>query len=316
MKKHIILASALLLAGVTTLAQNPTTEAPQNNAAAAAANSGDSLINKTKKSLEDLVSNLSQLQELYSDYDKSLQLSLVAKPKTDAPLRDTTENNIYRKKYPQVSSSLHFYWGFHNWGHSTLSGPVSANHADALRTSFSSYQLEYRADIALSRRWQLSVGLGWESDCYKFRDNYVRPISGFDAHDMWAGDAETIETYEHFSGDLANPIYWETRLITRYINVPIRLGYNFKFGDCSVGLSVIPGFNYNGKNTGMKYLMEMGDKEYERIDDCMDESLETFKCDIRFDVETDFIGFFVQIATVPVVGGTHALYPFKIGFFL
>ncbi len=305
------------MAATTAMAQEPTTETKQDSTAAIS--QVDSIISKTSNGLKDFVTGLSELQELSNDYETSLKLSLATKPKTDTPITvsDTITEVINNKTI--FTSELHFYWGFHNWGSDMWNGLVGMEDANALRTSFSNYQLEWMNNFHLGKHWKIGIGIGWESDCYKFNNNYV----GFAADattgtgNFFIGTSDDVIANEHLSDNLANLDNWETRFVARYINIPIRVGYDFKVGDFAIGLSVIPGFNYNGKHTGMKYYMETENKEYQRIDSGIENFLNPFKCDLRFDIQTEFIGLFVQVPTMPINKNMgQEFYPFKIGFFL
>ncbi len=295
MKKHIILASLLLLAGATTLAQEPTTTGDSTHAASPTINKESNIIDGVVTVLE--YANTPVTTNSYTIIGDS----------------------VVRHTEWSFTSTLHFYWGFHNWGSNMWNGLAGLSGANDLRTSFSSYQLELQNTFHPNKRWEMSIGVGWESDCYKFDNPYV----GLDVDaatgtgNFFVGTSSDVAANESFAGDLANLNNWETRLVARYINIPVRVGYNFKGGDFGIGLSVIPGFNYNGKHTGMKYLMETESKDYERIDNGVEEFLNPFKCDIRLDINTDFVGIFVQVPTMPVIQNMGEKYfPFKIGFFL
>lgn len=295
MKKHIILASLLLLAGVGTQAQEPTTTGDSTHTATPT-------IDKEGNIIDGIVTILE-----YANTPTTVEKATII------------GDSIVKHTQYSFTSTLHFYWGFHNWGSTMWNGLGGLSGANDVRTSFSSYQLEWMNNFHLSNRWKIGIGVSWESDCYKFDNPYVGldVDAGTGTGNFFVGTTSDVTANEAFAGDLANLNNWETRLVARYINIPVRVGYNFKGGDFGIGLSVIPGFNYNGKHTGMKYLMETGSKDYERIDNGVEEFLNPFKCDIRLDIQTDFVGIFVQVPTMPVMQNMGEKYfPFKIGFFL
>lgn len=226
------------------------------------------------------------------------------------------DESLNKKLYPRFSGNFSFYWGFHNWGDSRLNGLGKMGGAYALRTSFSSYQLEYITNLKLNRHWMLGLGIAWESDCYKFKDPYVfcDPMGRLNV-----GTAADIAAREGTGGAMAQADAWSTRLVARYIEVPFRVGYTAgRFGRrVKIGISVIPGFNYNGKHTGMKYRVEAKGNDYKRVDRTMDDYLNPFKCDLRLDVKRGLVGLFVQVPMVPVNKNMDTdLFPFKIGLFI
>ncbi len=324
MKKHIILASVLLLAAATSLAQNPTTEGKQEDASPktssiATMRKSDSVVMQSNKGADNLMSAISELQRIPDDYETTLSISLAAKPKTDQAVSDSTMGCEATINPTIGSVTGHFYWGFHNWGNNMWNGLAGMTGANDLRTSFSNYQLELHGNLHLSKRWILSVGVAWESDCYKFDHNYVglNVDANSGSGNFFVGTMDDVVANELLGGDPTSISNWETRLVARYINIPISLCYNFKVADIGLALSVIPGFNYNGKRTGMRYYMETTGKAYLRIDNDVEDFLNPFKCDLRLEVQTDFVGIFVQVPTMPVMQNMgEKFYPFKIGFFL
>ncbi|MDY5969846.1 MAG: outer membrane beta-barrel protein [Bacteroidales bacterium] len=229
---------------------------------------------------------------------------------------DNLKTKLNLKPYPRFGGNFSFYWGFHNWGDNRLNGLGKQDGAYNLRTSFSSYQLEYITNLKLNRHWMIGVGIAWESDCYKFKNPYVFCDA---TGNLNVGAATDIVAREGMSGAMAQPDVWNTKLVARYIEIPFRVGYTAgRFGRrVKMGLSVIPGFNYNGKHTGMKYSVEVDGNNHKRIDHTMDDFLNPFKCDLRFDVKRGLVGLFVQVSMVPVNKNMEKeLFPFKIGLFI
>lgn len=225
------------------------------------------------------------------------------------------------RHHAYVETSFKFYWGFHNWGDKMMNGLGGMDDAYSIRTSFSNYQLELMANLNFCSHWQLGVGLAYESDAYKFRNNYVAISTGNAASSnngfFYNAASGEIAGAENVTADLSDPTYWNTRLVARYINIPVRLGYNFSNGDVHIGFSVIPGFNYDGKHTGLKHKIDKDGYEHQSIDNTIEDYLNPFKCDLRLDVSKGGFGFFIQVPTMPVNTDMDVkLYPFKIGFFI
>lgn len=262
------------------------------------------LINAKLQKLADTIELRGDYRFKSIDIDTSGLISLSLKPRA----------------YPRFGGSFRFLWGFHNWGNNMFNGLTGADGAYDLRTSFSSYQLELMANILFSKNWQLGVGVGYESDCYKFRHGYVAYDQMPDPM-LQLGNSGMITAREGLTGNLADPNVWSTRLVARYINFPIRLGWNSGRGNIHIGFSVIPGFNYDSKHTGLKHRVEIDGYKYQNTDHNAENLLAAFKCDLRLDIRKGLFGIFVQIPTLPVnapnasVAGGQ-LYPFKIGFFI
>lgn len=269
----------------------------------------DALNNPIIKSFVDTINLRGDFKFGMIDVDTAGAVSMVLKPRT----------------YPRFDCDFRFLWGFHNWGDNMVNGLAGTEGAYDVRTSFSSYQLELLANILFSQQWQLGVGVGYESDVYKFRNGYVAflDLGNYSSmaemnYALYNAGASQITNAENVMGNLADPNVWSTRLVARYINIPIRVGWNSRCGDVHMGFSIIPGFNYDGRHTGLKHRIEVDNYDYQSIDHNAEKMLNSFKCDLCFDISRGCIGLFVQIPTMPVSTGLGnvKLYPFKVGFFI
>ena len=87
------------------------------------------------------------------------------------------------KKHVNDDFYFRFHWGFNNWGTSQLNGLSGISDAAYnLKTSFSSYQLSMGYNIMNSRTIEAGVGIGYESDVYKYNTpevNYVDALNSF-----------------------------------------------------------------------------------------------------------------------------------------
>lgn len=191
-------------------------------------------------------------------------------------------------------SSFSFHWGFNNWGSSAFAGLMGPQVGFAdIRTSFSSYQLSYSYDILHAEHFNAGIGLGYESDIYKFKSKY---IVWSDGHFRVAIPAQT--------GD------WSSRFVTRYVQLPIHIGWVDSKEAFSVRLSAIPAIGYTNKNTGLKHKMDNA-KDQTNLGD----ALRPYKLDLRLDVKIYGIGVFMQVSTFSLFkDGYQDLYPIKFGF--
>ena len=123
-----------------------------------------------------------------------------------------------RRKYSVADrTNFDFHWGFNNWGDQWYNGLMKMEGPYNLRTSFSSYQLSENYAIVMTPHTKLSIGIGYESDVYKFTDNYVSMDVTNGA--LMTQDQAGVDAVSNVAGsNLGN---WSTRLVTRYVTMPI-----------------------------------------------------------------------------------------------
>lgn len=192
-------------------------------------------------------------------------------------------------------SMFNFHWGFNNWGAGMLDGLSGmSDNAYSLRTSFSSYQLSYGMKWYVNNTITAAIGVGYESDVYKFDTPYV-------------SYSETLHSFY----DMPSTGKMKTKLCTRYITLPITLDLEI-YDDFTIRLSAIPGLNYTGKNTGLKNKSDNG------LDQMQVGDLNPYKLDARVEFIYGGIGLFLQVSTLPLMKDSFAreLYPIKFGIVL
>lgn len=189
--------------------------------------------------------------------------------------------------------NIRFLWGFHNWGSEPfngLNGMIGANYA--LKTSFSSYQLEATYYPCVWSRFRMGLGLGYESDVYKFASKYVV---------IDEGNPRTF-TAAHTDEDM------HTRLVARYVTLPLSIEWNNN-DDFMLGLAALPGLA-----VGDKYKAIYGKGS---ANDIVQKSnlLNPYKCDVRFYIGWRALYAFLQVPLLPVNQDMmQDLYPMKFGF--
>ena len=209
-----------------------------------------------------------------------------------------------------------FSWAFNNWSGAAFNPFKEAPKGYELNTTFTSYQLSLGYHFNIFRhKLFLDLGLGYESDVYKFQDlktstNNVGTmvLSGGPTLDaIGSGYSSILNGYRYYNYSLS--------LVTRSITLPITLKYRKR--GFTASLSVIPGINYSSRNTGYKYKMIYYDSKptYKNI---VSGEINTFKCDVRLSVGLwNFVKVFFQASTVPLLDDSeNRLYPFKFGFTL
>lgn len=218
-----------------------------------------------------------------------------------------TQNNTTKGKKKKhygfgARSDIDFYWAFNNWGDKQYNGLLGTEGASAINTSFSSYQLAWNYAIVMVPHWQLKVGLGYESDIYKFQQPEVHLLStGFA---LPTDPAIGLTAYNASA----------TKLVTRYVTLPVTIAYRSRdWGrrfTCAV--AAIPGLTLSGKHSGMKYQLDNNNKRVESVSQYMN----PFKCDLRLEVGLRKRALFVQVPLMPVFDDVIAekYYPIKLGF--
>lgn len=221
----------------------------------------------------------------------------------------TYRNKATKKSYSVGDrTSFKFHWAFNNWGDKWYNGLMKLDGPYNLRTSFSSYQLSENYAVVMTQHTKLSIGLGYESDVYKFSDHYVDM-------DMNDGSLYTVNQ-PNFDGVNTSLGDWSTRLVTRYVTMPIEFEYRDKgkIGSFRISLGVVPGLSFNSKHTGLRHELEQRGRNATRDND-ISKYINPYKLDVRLTFKRKLIGVFVQVPTLPLFIDTGTkVYPIKIGF--
>ena len=221
-----------------------------------------------------------------------------------------------RRKYSVADrTNFDFHWGFNNWGDQWYNGLMKMEGPYNLRTSFSSYQLSENYAIVMTPHTKLSIGIGYESDVYKFTDNYVSMDVTNGA--FMTQDQAGVDAVSNVAGsNLGN---WSTRLVTRYVTMPIEFEYRDKgvLRNFRISLGVIPGLSFSSKNTGLKHELEQRGRNYQDSQSGVSRFINPYKLDVRLTFKRKGLGMFLQVPTLPVFIDTATkVYPIKIGFML
>ena len=197
---------------------------------------------------------------------------------------------------------IDFLWGFNNWGTNPFSGLMGMSDANYnLRTSFSSYQLEAHYDLVLTRHFDMGIGLGYESDIYKFNKDYV---------DYGTDAFAVIDT-------LVPGGYYSSRFVTRYVQLPIHVGWRVRESHRSfrIRIAAIPALGWCGKHTGLKHEFHTDGRNPQDQRNLPD-VVNPFKLDVRLQLNFGGVGVFLQVATMPLFLDGTKIYPIKLGFVL
>ena len=265
----------------------------------------------TESSLSSIANEFKGLiDELVNVFD-SVSSATAAKSKVNP----STASNGKKKRQYSVSerTNLDFHWAFNNWGDQWYNGLMKMDGPYNLRTSFSSYQLSENYAVVMTPHTKLSIGIGYESDVYKFTDNYVTMDATTGA--LATQDQAGVDAVSGVTGSLLGD--WSTRLVTRYVTLPIE----FEYRDMGIlkgfkmAIGVIPGLSFSSKNTGLKHELERRGRNYQDNQEGVSKFINPYKLDVRLTFKRKGFGVFLQVPTMPVFIDTGTkVYPIKIGF--
>ncbi len=275
------------------------------------------------RSLGQLADTLALVQSLedtsesfdYSDFfDAPIEVVEETDEKEEAKRKDKLDYK-YTQYYFEDRFGAALLWGFNNWGSEWHNGLSSLEGAYNLKTSFSSWQLEFQYAVAMTRHFDLSLGIGYESDIYRF----TTPLVSADANGRFQDVITTLpyQNYDDFLQD--NQLFastqlndWSSRLVTRYIGMPVTLG--LRFDDFKISLTALPALALNTRHTGLKHGLKTDGIKY-----CDNEDISSFitpyKLDLRLEIRYSVFGIFAQVATTSLFSDNSTeVFPFKIGF--
>lgn len=212
-------------------------------------------------------------------------------------------------------TNLDFHWAFNNWGDQPYNGLMKMDGPYNLRTSFSSYQLSENYAVIMTDHFKLNIGIGYESDVYKFTDNYVSMDATTGA--LATQDQAGVDAVSGITG--SNLGDWSSRFVTRYVTLPVEFEYRDKSALRSwrIKLGVVPGLSFNSSHTGLKHELEKRGRNYQDVQEGVSKFVNPYKLDVRFTVKWNWLGFFIQLPTMPVFIDTDTkVYPIKLGFMI
>lgn len=221
-----------------------------------------------------------------------------------------------KRKYTFADrTNLDFHWAFNNWGDQPYNGLMKMDGPYNLRTSFSSYQLSENYAVIMTDHFKLNIGIGYESDVYKFTDNYVSMDATTGA--LTTQNQAGVDAVSGITG--SNLGDWSSRFVTRYVTLPVEFEYRDKSALRSwrIKLGVVPGLSFNSSHTGLKHELEKRGRNYQDVQEGVSKFVNPYKLDVRFTVKWNWLGFFIQLPTMPVFIDTDTkVYPIKLGFMI
>lgn len=253
------------------------------------------------------------------EFDESLPVEMVVVD--EEPGDDYATQHYYRygdkERSFSTSDRIGFglLWGFNNWGSEWYNGLSSLDGATELKTSFSSWQLELQYAVVMTRHLNLSLGIGYESDIYRF----TTPLVSVDANGRFQDVTSTLpyQNYDDFLQD--NQLFastqlndWSSRLVTRYIGLPVTLG--LRFDEFKISFTALPALALNTRHTGLKHRLKTDGIKYRDNED-ISSFITPYKLDLRVEVCYSVFGIFAQVATTSLFSENgNEVFPLKIGF--
>lgn len=177
-----------------------------------------------------------------------------------------------------------------------------------LATTFSSYQLAFTYDFIKTPVFSAQIGIGYESDVYRFSNNLVELTPTATGEMAFDAVTPTVPGYKE----------GRTKLVTRYVTLPVSVV--FDIDEFQIGLAVIPGMGYCSNATGVKTKIKTTSDTSKNVDHAINHYLNPYKFDARLTLAWSNMGVFFQPSFMPVflTDGDNRMdrkvYPVKFGF--
>ena len=241
-----------------------------------------------------------EVEDFWNTNDDAFDIDDLADLDADALSDLVRKIKLRSTKHYSWGANLDFAWGFHNWGTDRLNGLAGMDGDAAVRTSFNHILLTLNYPVVYSKHVALYAGLGLEWDKYKFHRGDIH----FDL---------TAEPYHLTNGTVANS---ESRLLTRYVILPIEVKFNLG-RRWKLGLAAIPGLHWSGSHTGLRRDITSGDDEVNIKDYSINPYIRPYKLDARISLQYRSLGLYFQASMLPAFKGScDELFPVKFGIIL
>lgn len=173
---------------------------------------------------------------------------------------------------------------------------------DLKTTSGSSWTLGFKLVIPMSKRFDFLIGLGYESDIFRFRNN-VNLVEINSQKQIGYENDPTIEA--------------ESKLVARYITLPIFVDWNF-YKKLSINVGVIGGLNFNSSSTGFKRDYEIGVSEIEDRWGAKYNNFKPVKLDAQVGIKFNKVNLYLRHSFTPLFKDVKEMvvYPYSVGITL
>lgn len=230
---------------------------------------------------------------------------------------DNGNRRVHKSYYWEERLTFAALGGFVNWGDQWYNGLSKMEGDYNLRTSFSSYLIEAQYAAVMTRHFNLSIGVGYESDVFRFTTPIVgcSPAGLFydEVRQDYGGYDNYLLQNVAFDGTLLSD--WSSRLVTCYVSLPVGIG--FRGNDLHIEFTALPAIGINSGHTGL--VQELNNRRVDaRLVDDISKHLRPYKLDLRAELRYRWLGVYAQVATMSVFEGNGLpdIYPFKLGFIM
>ncbi|MFA6199854.1 MAG: outer membrane beta-barrel protein [Bacteroidales bacterium] len=240
--------------------------------------------------------------------ESKFKMLTITAPYIDKPFTKENENKKENKNLEaqklgkdKVNFSLQVGYGILGWSNrvSSVDDLFSSPSGQYSLKCGSSWNLGFRYEFKLNRRWTISTGLGYESDIFRFKNNVM-------LSDVNGEKRIGLET---------NPsIDPECKLVARYITLPLfvkfRVAKNFAFHVGAIG-----GLNFRTSSTGFKRDYDIPHGE---VEERWGANYANFK-PVKLDVQAGFgwgdLNFYARYSLTPLfkTNTETEVYPYSVG---
>lgn len=214
------------------------------------------------------------------------------------------EEHKEKKKESKTDFGLQIGYGILGWSNrvSNIDNLFSSPEQEYSLRCSSSWNLGFRYEFKLDRRWTISTGLGYESNIFRFDNNVIlTDING-----------------EKRIGFETNPsINAESKLVARYVTIPLFIKYR-AVKDFTVHVGAIAGVNFRTSSTGFKRNYDIPNAEVEERWGTKYDNFKPVKLDVQAGFGWNDINFYVKYAVTPLFKDNKEIevYPFSVGISL
>jgi hypothetical protein len=165
-----------------------------------------------------------------------------------------------------------------------------------------SWNMALKANFTLSKKWNILIGLGYESNIFYFQNNLMLMENGANKQITFNNDA-TIDA--------------ESKLVARYVTIPLTASYKI-YKDFSIYFGGILGINFRTNSTGFKRDYPIINAEVEERWGEKYNNFKPIKAEVQVGLGWEWINIYAKYALTPIfkTGKETTLYPYSFGLSL
>ena len=197
------------------------------------------------------------------------------------------------KTQKELNVALYFGYGYTNWSKDMFSFSTPNNDYDLHWSS--SWDLGFKFTIEPWKKWTASIGLGYQSNIYRFDD-------GFSLGEFTSLGNDNKSSNKH------------QKLVARYVVMPLMFHYSLG-NEFVVKIGAIPGVNFRTSHTVYKRNYDLGKNHIEESMGTSFKDFNPFKVDAQVSIAYEGIGIYYRQSLTKIFKYNRGekLYPFTIG---